>query len=99
MKKSAAEEEEITINSEVKDTMKVIANTYLKSLIQFINGYFVNGNNPSKCDTKLPEWIPLSRDAFQFTATADESVRQESFSKLITTLVQPFTEGEITVAR
>ena len=92
LKKTVAE---TTVDQEVKSTLQEIANTYTSALIKYITSYFISGQNPSRINTALPSWIALSRDAFDFTTEAQH--REESFTKLMHTMIQPFTEGEMEV--
>jgi hypothetical protein len=85
---------ELTIDKEVKTTLKEISDTYLKNLIKFINGYFINGQNPSSYNSKLPEWISLSKNSFDFTSPIEVDTRKASFPKVIKTMVQPLTQSE-----
>ena len=79
------------IDSEVKDVLKEISTDYISHLIKYLNGYFINGKNPSNVDTTLPPWIELSRKAFDIFSPTEVSIgeRKEAFSKLLRTLVQP----------
>ena len=90
---------EHTISQEVKNTLKEIAETYIKHLLEYIDGYFFNGKNPSNVNTALPSWILLARDSFDFKMKKERKAREESFDKLMKTLIQPFTEGEVNVAK
>ena len=45
---------------------------------------FIDGDNPSRIDTKTPEWISLAKDAFDFSSKSQED-RTKSFVKLMST--------------
>ena len=86
-----------TIDQEVKHAMKEIAKSYIQPLIKYVNGYFIDGDNPSRIDTKTPEWISLAKNAFDFSSKSQED-RTKSFMKLMsTTMIQPYTEKEVEV--
>ena len=87
-----------TINSEIKLTLKKIADTYITNIIHYIDGYFFNGQNPSGVNTELPIWIKLAKNAFHFKLDLSILKRQESFGQLLSTLIQPLTEQECAVA-
>ena len=88
-----------SIDEEVKAAMKEISKTYIAALIKYINGYFINGNNPSRINTKEPLWIKLAKDSFDFTTSISKEQRSKSFTNLMaTTMIQPYTEKEIEVA-
>ena len=58
---------------------------------------FIDGDNPSRINTKTTEWISLAKDAFDFSSKSQED-RTESFMKLMsTTMIQPYTEKEVEV--
>ena len=88
-----------SIDEEVKAAMKEISKTYIAALIKYINGYFINGNNPSRINTKEPLWIKLAKDSFDFITSISKEQRSKSFTNLMaTTMIQPYTEKEIEVA-
>ena len=86
----------ITIETEVSNALKDIAKNYLSPLLGYLNDYFITGNNPSHYNSALPEWIKLSRIAFNFCKDVDK--RKTSFLKLVHQLIQPLTESECDVA-
>ena len=86
------------ISGEVKQVQKKIADTYITHLIDYIDGYFFTGRNPSGVNTEFPLWIALAKNAFDFKAETHQQKREESFVQLMTTMVQPFTDRECNVA-
>ena len=52
---------ERTINGEVKQVLKNVADTYITNLIKYIDDYFFTGKNPSGVNTELPHWISLAK--------------------------------------
>ena len=79
--------------------MREKATIYTDRLISYMNGYFINGENPSRIDTSIPPWINLSKHSFDFIQSVNERVRIESFAKLLETLIQPLTRKEQELAR
>ena len=78
--------------------MKEISSTYLTSLITFIDGYFISGENPSRVNTAVPEWIALTKLCFDFTKDIDLVRQKQGFRDLIPTMIQQFSENEIEIA-
>ena len=89
-----AEDNTPPIEKEVSTTLKDIASSYLTPLLKHLTGYFISGENPSGYNSSLPEWIHLSKAAFNFCAPFDEDKRKLSFKKLIPLMVQPLTDKD-----
>ena len=79
---SQTEDEEVTINHDEKTTMKEISSTYLTSLIKFMDGYFISRENPSRVNTAVPEWIPLTKLCFDFSKDIDIVRQMQGFRDL-----------------
>ena len=91
-------QKEVTIDSEVKEVLKEISSVYITQLINFVNGYFITGDNPSRIHTSIPKWIPLSKTCFNFNEELEIGERRDSFKELINNMIQQFTENEIEIA-
>ena len=60
---------------------------------------FCNPTQTRENGNLLPQWIPLSEKAFNFTSATDKDERKSSFSDLLSTFVRPFTESEKEAAK
>ena len=63
-----------------------------------IDGYFISWENPSRVNTAVPEWIPLTKLCFDFTKDIDLVRQKQGFRDLIPTMIQQFSENEIEIA-
>ena len=61
-----------------------------------LNGYFITGDNPSRVNTSVPNWISLTKQCFNFTEDIFIPSQMKSFKDVIPTF-QQFTEKEIEI--
>ena len=84
-----------TIKDEISAVLKQLSTQYLRKLIDYVEQYFISGQNPSCFNTKPPKWINLSKLAFDFlNDTMEYDTMKNSFVDLLPTLIQPLTEVE-----
>ena len=60
--------------------------------VQYLNGYFITGDNLSKVNSPVPHWIPLTKHCFNFTEDQDIPSQMKIFEDLIPTMIQQFTK-------